>query len=291
MSGDKLVLATVAALAAAGLARRRGSRSVSELNDAFWRWFGNSKVVDRQGQPMVVYHGSPAEPGEIEAFDPERIGEANPGGIDGFFFASRVATADAYRPRDYTIKPRYAEIWQRLHDEEKRLGAELLTAWNDHYGTDYPLDHDTLFLKDAQGEYVFHPPEHIDALERKLRRVRGEIHAGYDDQGKTTPKFWNRSPGGTRIAAYLSLQDPLEIDTRGAAWSHDFDARLKAVLAQTGDSLDYYDGLILRNFYDGETGLRDDIYVAFQPEQIKAVDNLGTWDPTDPRMSFNRRAR
>src|SRR5690606_29107474 len=25
----------------------------------FWRWFGDSKVVDEQGRPLVVYHGTP----------------------------------------------------------------------------------------------------------------------------------------------------------------------------------------------------------------------------------------
>lgn len=27
-----------------------------ELNDSFWKWFGNSKVLDYRGQPMVCYH-------------------------------------------------------------------------------------------------------------------------------------------------------------------------------------------------------------------------------------------
>ena len=27
----------------------------------FWRWFGDSKVVDEQGRPLVVYHGTPAD--------------------------------------------------------------------------------------------------------------------------------------------------------------------------------------------------------------------------------------
>jgi len=30
----------------------------TELNDDFWKWFGNSKVVDSQGNPLVVYHGT-----------------------------------------------------------------------------------------------------------------------------------------------------------------------------------------------------------------------------------------
>jgi hypothetical protein len=29
------------------------------FNAAFWRWFGDSKVVDDQGRPLVVYHGTP----------------------------------------------------------------------------------------------------------------------------------------------------------------------------------------------------------------------------------------
>ena len=28
------------------------------INDAFWKWFGNSKVVDSNGDPLVVYHGT-----------------------------------------------------------------------------------------------------------------------------------------------------------------------------------------------------------------------------------------
>lgn len=38
---------------------------VFKTNDAFKRWFGNSKVVDDSGKPLVVYHSSPRE---IQAF-------------------------------------------------------------------------------------------------------------------------------------------------------------------------------------------------------------------------------
>lgn len=33
----------------------------SNLNDNFWKWFGNSKVVEENGDPMVVYHGTNTE--------------------------------------------------------------------------------------------------------------------------------------------------------------------------------------------------------------------------------------
>lgn len=40
----------------------------SNLNDNFWKWFGDSKVVDSNGNPLVVYHGSTTK---FDVFDPE----------------------------------------------------------------------------------------------------------------------------------------------------------------------------------------------------------------------------
>lgn len=31
------------------------------LSDAFWAWFGDSKVVDDQGQPLILYHGTASD--------------------------------------------------------------------------------------------------------------------------------------------------------------------------------------------------------------------------------------
>jgi activator of 2-hydroxyglutaryl-CoA dehydratase len=31
------------------------------LNDNFWKWFGDSKVVDDKGKPLVVYHGTSSD--------------------------------------------------------------------------------------------------------------------------------------------------------------------------------------------------------------------------------------
>lgn len=53
----------------------------------FRRWFGDSKVVDKAGRPLVVYHGTEAY---FEAFDPGLI-EGEP----GFFFTTdKEATAE-----------------------------------------------------------------------------------------------------------------------------------------------------------------------------------------------------
>jgi hypothetical protein len=68
-------------------------------NPNFWKWFDDSKVVDNQGNPLVVYHGSGAM---FDTFDKDRIGqnygESHGGsrGHGGFFFTTRKSTADYY---------------------------------------------------------------------------------------------------------------------------------------------------------------------------------------------------
>jgi len=59
----------------------------------FWRWFGDSKVVDAQGRPLVVYHGTNAD---IGRFDPEKVGSSFGKDERGFFFTSNPTKAARY---------------------------------------------------------------------------------------------------------------------------------------------------------------------------------------------------
>jgi hypothetical protein len=56
----------------------------------FWRWFGDSKVVDADGKPLVVYHGTR---GDFDTF-------GNIGGrfkiSDGYYFTTSTARASVY---------------------------------------------------------------------------------------------------------------------------------------------------------------------------------------------------
>jgi ADP-Ribosyltransferase in polyvalent proteins len=63
----------------------------------FWRWFGDSKVVDAEGRPLVVYHGTVAD---FEAFDNSKTG-ANDGGLwgRGHYFSTVAGNANSYALR------------------------------------------------------------------------------------------------------------------------------------------------------------------------------------------------
>lgn len=59
--------------------------------DAFKRWFGDSKVVDEDGKPLVVYHGSNTP---IDAFDSKKMRNGRLG--KGFYFTADKEEAQAY---------------------------------------------------------------------------------------------------------------------------------------------------------------------------------------------------
>lgn len=62
---------------------------------AFKHWFGDSKVVDKDGEPLVVYHGTTAS---FTAFDPAKLGAAtrHPSARLGFFFSASPEVADLW---------------------------------------------------------------------------------------------------------------------------------------------------------------------------------------------------
>lgn len=84
----------------------------------FYNWFGDSKVVDKQGRPLVVYHGTNKK---FDTFDKSKIGKKHKNLYQGkgFYFTSEYYEAQGYGKRlmpvylkienpalsDYNIKP------------------------------------------------------------------------------------------------------------------------------------------------------------------------------------------
>lgn len=71
---------------------RYSDASPAAGSDAFARWFGDSKVVDSEGAPLVVYHGTGAD---FSTFDQSRIGD-NYQWSKGFYFAGSPDAAAQY---------------------------------------------------------------------------------------------------------------------------------------------------------------------------------------------------
>lgn len=91
-------------------------------------WFGNSKVVDKDGKPLVVYHGSPEK---FEVFEPDRM---NYGSISrGFCFFTNKKSAYPNCAKDYAGKDGY--IYECYLKIEKPLHLTYINTPENYYHT------------------------------------------------------------------------------------------------------------------------------------------------------------
>lgn len=80
------------------------------LNENFYNWFGDSKVVDSRGNPLIMFHGTDES---FTEFSNEKIGSNYNLDKIGFFFTSNKDSANRSR-KSYPDKPSY-----RFTDEDK----------------------------------------------------------------------------------------------------------------------------------------------------------------------------
>ena len=78
----------------------------------FYKWFGDSKVVDEQGRPLVVYHKTSAE---FDTFDTKYTKQQN--GRSGFFFSKDILSSfGKYTMPIYLKMENVLEIDAKSHD-------------------------------------------------------------------------------------------------------------------------------------------------------------------------------
>ena len=268
----------------------------------FKAWFGDSKVVDENGDPLVVYHG--AKKAGFDRFDTD--GKGKTAGTGAFFTESNLG---AFTYSGTQREADIADVPSILADPEK-------------YDFTVEKDGDDWIVTNPDGYDWVSQDKDQAITEAASDWVRGAMAA---------------EPGN--YAVYLSLQNPLIVDggwqnwdSVGAeqeffvqnedgevveyftneadanAWAEDEDNieehgflevieetnRLDA--ASTDDIArqareDGYDGVIFENIIDegphGQGyGWDNKVYVAFSPTQIKSVNNRGTFDPSDPRILY-----
>lgn len=72
---------------------RRFVEKEQVTSSSFKKWFDNSKVVDANGNPLVVYHGTSAD---FSEFDSGKIGSRHPFSKEGFYATSSQEMASIY---------------------------------------------------------------------------------------------------------------------------------------------------------------------------------------------------
>ena len=91
----------------------RNSKGSQTETAAFKKWFGDSKVVDEDGKPLVVYHGSGSQ---FTVFDGGKLGNTGAESAKGGFYftdnksLARLHARSAVKNSDFFLKPR---SWSR----------------------------------------------------------------------------------------------------------------------------------------------------------------------------------
>jgi 2'-5' RNA ligase len=144
---------------------------------AFKKWFANSKVVDDEGNPLIVYHGTTHD---VKSFNPNLGNVENHYGKGMYFTDSKVDVAANYAT---DVGP---DITSRIENVAERIFNDLQEEWDqEHPGEDFP--------EYGSGEY-----EEImgQAKEQAKEGIVGEH-------------------GGATVPVYLSMQNPVIVQKHG----------------------------------------------------------------------------
>lgn len=223
----------------------------------FKSWFGDSKVVDADGAPLVVYHGTGTV---IEEFNPELTGKGNDQIGSGFYFTTDDSEARSYQ----------TSVTQNAGPEAKKLGgSDAPNIVNAYLSIENPLIIEGSNLNDSDVSLSEDQAFQIISRASGLLDVDDSPIGNWHDVWADGVQDWMIKDVSKQYAGsnLVSLE--------GDFFSNDataFRAALRDVLG--------YDG-VRQVFDDGKSH-----WVAWFPEQIKSVNNRGAFDASDPRILF-----
>ena len=224
--------------------------NIIKINDfteteQFRSWFGNSKVVDNEGNPLPVYHGSPV--GGIEIFkkknEREEDGEVTSSGLKefGIFFTTSVELAKKYKT-ERKLNPQFI---QKIEIEINKLTNILYNVRNNR-------DYDAI----------------NNQIEKLKKKLQGGVYQSYlkienpyifDAKGKDGYYGWKE------LKVDIGYKTAIGIDAVEALSGHNDAYKSK------------YDGIIAKNIIDLHIGSSDlssyrnfagDAYMVFSPSQV-----------------------
>lgn len=232
--------------------------SLKIKSEAFKKWFRDSKIVDEDGNPLVVYHQtskSAANSIYNNKFD-LKYGKArlnDPEVPDGFFFKSSNQNILVGSANDPEQIPVYLSIQKPLYAESRK-----------EFRSKLPVEIQNLIrLADSEDMRLAKEFEKLEKIVDQ-NAIEANTRRPPEDDLEMLEKFINNWEKENHKNAK---------DSR--------DAITKWLIAEG------YDGVILESDQGGFNRNTDAI-IALYPEQIKSIRNRGAWNRNDPRILFQR---
>lgn len=213
----------------------------------FYNWFGKSRVVDKDGRPLVVYHGTKAQ---FEEFLGEKIGQSGTSEGVGFYFTN-----------DKNIALGYGDVMSVYLKLERPVYAYSQVFLADEYDGD-------LDVMEANNEMI------LEATENIFNDLREKGYDFYDEYRQYLNDM-------TTEIDYDSLVNTVEIMVKDSIKADEYDEnKLYNDIREAVIKEFRFDGFKSRNYGSSNA----DVYVALLSRQIKSTENRGTFDVNDPNI-------
>jgi hypothetical protein len=235
------------------LAMRAPSKAPPTDSSAFKKWFGDSVVVDADGNPKVMYHSTFSDvtsPKTNFRGDEYRRFGFHVGSLEaaenrlGVKSAEDRANNERSGDAGANVMPLYVSVKNPLRLDENRSGR---------WGVDDIMS--AIMGKAERGEIDGISPDALDSYFDDNFLIELELGLDVDQE----PRSW---------------QDVNEWE------SGERSDMLKAFIQQLG-----YDGIVYANEFEGG----GDSYIVLSPKQVKsATGNIGTYDPENADIRYSR---
>lgn len=233
-------------------------------SQAFKDWFGDwtsdranhSQVVDDQGRPLIVYHGTGTN---IEEFLPEFTGQGNDQYGSGFYFTTDRETAEGYTTRT-------------LNDQSKPGGTDNPNVIPAYLNIRNPL---VVEARETPNLYQIEVPASQAA--KIIGKMPGIMDPENSILGDFFDDYWESGPKRSMINR-LAREYDWTLGTLATDIFRDHPAEYRQAVR---DVLGY-DGVQV-NFPSGEKH-----FIAWFPNQIKhATENNGAFSASDNRIRYS----
>jgi hypothetical protein len=219
----------------------------------FWAWFGDSKVVDADGKPLVVYHQT-SKPKKESIFK------------EGFSIdasKARARLSDTQVPNGIFFKPSNNNIKVGATNEEDIAQIETFLSIKNPLILSERTDIQNYFSKKSE-EYKNGVYEHTKEMNKWVKEFDAT-------EGDKTLKHVDK------MKVLNGLIESWDI------YENNIAAKLRSII----DGIlreDGNDGVIIKND-EGSLGRKTETLIALAPTQIKsAIGNSGAFDPNDARI-------
>ena len=282
----------------------------------FKDWFGDwendpehsSKVVDKDGKPLAVYHGSFSL---FDSFDPNKGHN-----VPAIWHADRLSIASHWsNTSDIHRSPKVVEEFENLKSLVKELESkdtpfeEVVKKISDfteeNFDTEIKSDSSYTSIEDCK-EYNL-DPERYEGISYGYNiiynngmetggNVRKDLHKYYETLmsyvesmvRNSSRDYINYYDGGFIYKNYLNIRKPLIVDAKDEPYHN---IRYRGEYYNTESLAMYakergYDGVIVKNVYETDyENKKGTDYIVFNPNQIKsATDNNGNFSIESDNM-------